>query len=242
MVHRRVGEKHTTNEGYEVEIIEYFGKEKCTILFCDGTILHNRIYFHIKEGGVKNPNHRTVFSVGFSGQGRHVPTIKRKPTKKYRVWTSMFERCYNNKNPTYAEAFVCEEWHNFQTFGDWFEENYNPDIMEGWELDKDLLIKRNKIYSPETCSFVPKEINTLILKSYKKRGELPIGVRALPSGRYQSRTTNKVYGTFDTPEEAFQAYKIAKEGYIKEVADKWKGQITEEVYQALINYKVEITD
>ena len=156
------------------------------------------------------------------------------------------QRCYDKKSQekqiSYKNTIVCEEWHNFQNFAEWMENNYNPETMKGWQLDKDILIKGNKIYSPETCSFVPKEINTLILKSYKKRGELPIGVRALPSGRYQARTANKVYGTFDTPEEAIQAYKTAKEKHIKEVADKWRGKITDQVYQAMYNYKVEIID
>ncbi len=47
---------------------------------------------------------------------------------------------------------------------------------------------------------------------------------------------------FNTFEEAFQAYKIAKEEYIKEVANKWKGRITEQTYIALYNWKIEITD
>jgi hypothetical protein len=70
----------------------------------------------------------------------------------------------------------------------------------------------------------------------------PISVRKTKSQRFTSRLNSKHLGTFDTPEEAFQAYKVAKEEYIKEVADKWKDKITEKVYQALYNYKVEITD
>ena len=47
-------------------------------------------------------------------------------------------------------------------------------------------------------------------------------------------------GRFDTPEEAFQAYKQVKESYIKEVAEKWKGDIDPRVYEALMNWTVEI--
>jgi len=51
-------------------------------------------------------------------------------------------------------------------------------------------------------------------------------------------------GIYKTIEEAFEAYKQAKETYIKEVAQSYfdKGEITERVYHALMNYKVEITD
>ncbi len=52
----------------------------------------------------------------------------------------------------------------------------------------------------------------------------------------------KYLGTFNTPEEAFQEYKIAKEEYVKLLADKWKPYITEPCYKALYSYEVEITD
>ena len=150
-----------------------------------------------------------------------------------------------NKVNTYIGCETVKEWHNFQNFAEWAEQNYNPDTMQKWQLDKDILFKGNKIYSPETCCFVPSRINSLFLKSDKVRGEYPIGVRK-SGNRFQSRFFKKeVYihlGTFNTPEEAFQAYKVAKEQYIKEVADEYKDQIDPRVYEAMYNYKVEITD
>ena len=117
--------------------------------------------------------------------------------------------------------------------------------MQGWELDKDILFKGNKIYSPETCCFIPREINQIFPKRDLKRGEYPIGVtrkRGKFSAQLSTKDFNKNLGVFNTPEEAFQAYKSAKESYIKEVADKWKDQIEPRVYQAMYNYQVEITD
>ena len=112
-------------------------------------------------------------------------------------------------------------------------------------MDKDILIKGNKIYSPETCCFIPQEINTIFGNREKSRGKYPIGVR-LSGKKYHARLfKNKKYyhlGTFDTPEEAFQAYKVAKEVYIKEVADKWRKKIIDKVYQAMINFQINITD
>lgn len=178
-------------------------------------------------------------------------TINGKKTPYYSRWCDMKSRCYNKKcqdrDVVYKGIIVCEEWHDFQNFAQWFEENYNPEIMKEWQLDKDILVKGNKIYSPETCCFVPKEVNILFTKRKSKRGKFPIGVT------YHSRDLKfmariikygKVHhlGYFDSPEESFQSYKTAKEEYIKEVANKWYGKISQNCYQALINYQVEITD
>lgn len=130
----------------------------------------------------------------------------------------MFDRCYNEKNKTknstYKECTVGERRHNFQNFAKWFDENYNFKTMNKWHLDKDILVKGNKVYSPETCCFVPAEINSLFIKRDSCRGYLPIGVRK--SGKVFQARLNKTnisehLGTFKTPEEAFEAYKTAKE-------------------------------
>ena len=117
--------------------------------------------------------------------------------------------------------------------------------MQGWHLDKDILIKGNKIYSPETCCFVPQEVNILFIKNSKRREGLPIGVYKQKNSfvAHLSKGKEQIYlGSFSTIEECFQAYKIAKEEYIKEMADKWKPLIHLKVYEAMYNYKVEITD
>jgi len=131
----------------------------------------------------------------------------------------------------------------------WFLLPVDNDCISNYErdfhLDKDILVKGNKVYSPETCCFVPVEINILLIKNNSKRGNLPIGV-SKNGNKFQATISKGVIrehlGTFEISEEAFEAYKIAKEVYIKELADKWRGQITEQTYQALINYKVKIND
>lgn len=117
--------------------------------------------------------------------------------------------------------------------------------MQGWELDKDILIKGNKIYSAQNCELVPKKINLLFVKSNSSRGILPIGVKKSGKkfrAKVMKNSVEEDLGTFDTPEEAFEAYKIAKQVHIKDMANKYKKEITNRCYQALINYKVEITD
>ena len=241
----RTGEKHLTKEGYVIEIIKYFRWGDCTIQFEDGNILKNRIYKNIVKGNIKNPFHKSICRVGYFGAGKY---SRKKHLKIYQTWQSMLQRCYDEKlqekYPTYKGCQVGGNWYNFQVFAKWFEETYNPETIQGWHLDKDILFKGNKIYSPETCCFIPNKINILFTKRDSKRGKYPIGVcKSGDKFKADLKINNKkVYlGTFDTPEEAFQAYKTAKEAHIKETADEWKLQITEQVYQALINYKVEIT-
>lgn len=169
----------------------------------------------------------------------------------YHTWGQMLKRCYSqdflSKNRTYIGCVVCDEWLFFSNFKKWFDKNY----IDGYSLDKDIIYKGNKIYSPDTCCFVPNEINVLLCKSGKQRGCMPIGVhqREMANGfkyvAYMNKFGRRVHlGTFNTPNEAFTAYKHAKEAHIQEMATQYykDGKINEKVYNALMNYKVEITD
>jgi hypothetical protein len=247
----KTGEKHITSQGYKIEIIECNNSHDCTVKFEDDFIINNLHYSNIKKGNIKNPYHPSVHGIGYLGEGVYKAHIGKTATKCYLKWNRMLQRCYDKKyqekKPTYKEVSVCEEWHNFQNFAKWYEDNYNPETMQGWHLDKDILVKRNKVYSPETCCFVPQEINALFLKSQNKRGTSPVGVfNTVRNNKYTIGITlpngSKSTKSYDTAELAFEAYKNTKENYIKEVADKWKDQIDLRVYQAMYNYKVEITD
>lgn len=182
-----------------------------------------------------------VYGVGFDSVGIHRKTIKRKHTRAYKSWGRMLERCYSekwhNKHPSYLGCLVDERWHDFQVFAEWFEQNY----IEGFELDKDILKKGNKVYSPETCLFIPKYINTLIKTDLVKANKLPRGIRE-NNGKFEARCNikgiSKSIGRFNTSEEASTAYITIKEKEIKRVANEWQGRITKACYNALINYKL----
>jgi hypothetical protein len=228
----RVGERHLNNEGCWLTITACRSAMDCDVQFDGGCILKNRAYGDIKNGQIKNPYHPSVFGIGYIGEGYYRPNENGRRTKKYLTWQNILK----SRLKKYAEVTVCEEWECFQNFAKWHEENY----IEGWEIDKDIICKDCKIYSPSTCTVIPKEINMLFLR-HKNREGYPTGVRKKGARFVAAITKNSspVYlGTFDTIEEAFQVYKIAKEAYIKEVADKWKGQITEEVYEMLYRYEV----
>ena len=163
----------------------------------------------------------------------------------------MLERCYDpnykEKYPSYIGCRVCDEWLNFQNFAEWFENNYYEVDGEKIHLDKDILIKGNKIYSPKTCLLVPQRINDLFVKRDNDRGNSPIGVCSPnKDNKYLVQCLqgdkSRFIGYYDNELEAFYAYKIAKESYIKEVADEYKDIIPSVVYDALYNYEIEITD
>jgi len=130
-----LNKEFTTNQGYKIVIVEYKNNRNCTIRFLHNNFTKNTTYQHILSGSIKNPYHKSIFNVGYLGVGRYKSKKNGKITKYYNVWKSMLERCYNikiqNKYPTYKGTIVCEEWHNFQVFVQWFEENY----IDGFHLD-----------------------------------------------------------------------------------------------------------
>ena len=250
----RAGEEIYNKWGSLMRIIEYKNANDILIEFQDEyKIRKSATYDEFKKRNIKNPYDKAVCGVGYVGEGiyneKNYPYI-------YAKWFSMLKRCYDpyyiNKFPTYIYCIVCEEWHNFQNFAKWYEENYYEIPNEKMHLDKDILCKGNKIYSPENCIFVPERINILFVKSDASRGKYPIGVcwrKSRNKFMSQCNILNKennrkhIYlGTYNTIEEAFLAYKTFKEKYIKEVADEYKDLIPQKLYDALYKYEVEIND
>ena len=168
---------------------------------------------------------------------------------QYKLWQNMLYRAYcpNHKFrfPTYAGVTVCNEWLYFGNFLEWInrEVGYGGH-KKGFALDKDLLIKGNKVYCPEACSFVPDAINLLLGSSAAIRGDFPIGVSLCKrDGRFKANIKcwgkMRFLGRHDTPEAAFAAYKIAKEAHVKIVATQHRDSVKPAVYEALMNWKVE---
>lgn len=188
----------------------------------------------------------TVQGVGFLGVGNHKTWVGGKKAPAYRTWGNILMRCYDPsysvRNPTYTGCTVAPEWHNFQVFAEWY---HAQTICKGWELDKDLIVKGNKVYSAETCSFVPQEINYLLLNQKSRRGDLPQGV-SRPHGRYQARIRvrgkSQHIGNFSTPAAAFEAYKGVKEAHVKDMANFWKPELDPRVYATLMAYTVTADD
>lgn len=237
----------TKNDG-KLRVIEYRGHLDVIVKFEDTGYETTTRANQLRKGEVKDRSLPSVYGVGIIGNG--ITRVCGVETKDHQLWNSMLRRCYDekysNKYPTYKDCEVSDNFKYFPYFKDWCSKQTGFG-KEGWQLDKDILVKGNKVYSEDVCAFVPSEVNRLFIKRDSLRGDLPIGVRYYKKVRkyaaQMSRFKKAIHlGYFYTPDEAFNAYKEAKEAYIKEVANKWKDQIEPRVYEALMKYRVEITD
>lgn len=245
-----IGKTNINSFGSEMKILNYINNRNVIVEFSNGYIV-TTTYELFNNGKVRNVYDPSVFGVGYLGEGEYKTSINKITTLQYIKWTGMLMRCYNNKyqlkNPTYVGCSVIDKWHNFQNFAKWFDENYYEIEGQRMELDKDILVKGNKIYSPDTCVFVPNDINVLFAKSNSIRGDLPIGVHLTKNKKYRAQCNkgnNKMIylGNYETPEEAFITYKVYKEKLIKTIADKYKDIIPTVLYNAMYSYNVEIDD
>lgn len=245
----RVGEENYNNQGCLMKIIEYRKSNDITVEFQDEHKYRtNSRYDRFKSGNIKNIYAPFLKCSCNAYLGNTTSKIDKKNKKSYDVWNSMIQRCYliayQKHQPTYIGCSVCDEWLCFENFEKWFEENYYEIPNEKVCLDKDILVKGNKIYSPNTCIFVPQNINSLFTKCNVNRGKCPIGVQLtkIKSKPYRAEMRGHYIGYFETVEEAFQAYKKTKEQHIKEIANEYKDKIPQKLYNALCSYEVEITD
>ena len=205
---------------------------------------------HIKSGSVKDPYSPSTYGVGITG-AKYPITVNGVHTKEYDLWNGMLRRCYSDalkkKYPTYIDCEVSDKFKSYEYFYEWCNKQIGFSNKD-WHLDKDLLVKGNKVYSEDTCVFIPREINSLLIKCDASRGEHLIGVcwhkkdNAFVAHVGKSKGKREYLGFFKTEIEAFNAYKVAKEAFVKELANKWKDKIDVRAYNALMNYEVEITD
>ena len=253
----RVGERNVNNFGSKMVITKYRNAMDIDVYFPEyDWIAKNRIYGNFKKGSISCPYEPSVYGIGYISEGDYKSAKNRKHTKCYQAWYNMLERCYDEKlherNPTYKDCEVDKYWYNFQNFAKWYYDNYYTVDDETMCLDKDILVKHNKMYSPETCIFVPQTINKLFIKSDKSRGSSVIGTSPLKNGKYRAycnllnpetgKSKRSHLGVYNTQEKAFEVYKQFKENYIKQIADYYKEQIPISLYNALYEYEVEITD
>ena len=252
----RTGEERLNTFGSKMIIKEYREYKDIDVYFPEyNWTFKHATYQSFKKGKIKCPYEKRYFDVGYLGEGKYKVSENRKLTDEFKIWYHMLQRChdpkYHEKEPTYKGCKVEDYLLNFQHMCEWLENNYYEIPGEKMCLDKDILNKGNKIYSKDTCIFVPQRINTLFTKSDKSRGKNPIGTYQLSSGNYQVHCSNaygkSVYlGSYSTEEEAFRVYKEYKEKVIKEVIDSYKGKIPEPFYsrlkEAMYNYEVEIDD
>ena len=251
-----LGEEGANNRGSLMKIVEYYKYDDIVVEFQDNykAKVHAK-YYDFQRGNIKNPYYPSVFEVGMIGD-KYPVAENYKDTKEYALWRRVLERCFDQKfkekHPTYQDVTCCDEWLLFENFYEWLHSQENFDKWykaRMWAIDKDILVKGNKIYSAETCCLVPPNVNSLFVKGDAVRGSLPIGVEKT-GNKFRSTLSNpftkKIEHSpvYTTSIEAFCSYKYDKESLIKQVAEMEysKGNITKDCYEAMLRYKVEITD
>ena len=241
-----VGDIFDTNNCGKLVVLEYENASNLKVKFIDTAYETTTRANQLRKGEVRDRSLPSVYGVGIIGNG--ITRVCGVETRDHKLWNSMLCRCYDEKlhayRPTYEKCSVSDNFKYLPYFEEWCHQQIGFDQV-GWQLDKDILIKGNKIYSEDTCCFVPAEINSLFIKCDRSRGEYPIGVNYHKRVRKYVAKMRKFkenihLGYFSKPDEAFNAYKQAKEDYIKEVAEKWKDQIDPRVYEALMSYEAEM--
>ena len=245
-----VGVVCKSNLSGDFKILKYNDSRNVEIQFLKtgyGTTVH---LGSIRNGKVKDRYLPSVYGIGIVGNKYPISKCG-KNTKEYVLWADMLRRCYSDsfkkKNPAYIGCEVSDNFKSYEYFYEWCNEQVGFG-NNGWHLDKDLLIKGNKVYSESTCVFIPTEINSLLVKREALRGTHLIGVywhntkKAFVARVCKNKGGSEYLGHFKTEIEAFNAYKVAKEVFVKEQAENWKAQIDPRAYEALMSYEVGIDD
>lgn len=232
-------------------IVDYRNYYEVDILFDHRYLVKNIEYSQFKRGTLVNNMLPTVYDHGYIGYGKYKVSVDGKHTPQYIAWKSMLNRCYGERfhkiSPTYSDCVVCNDWLNYQNFAKWYDDNFYVIEDEKMALDKDILTKGNKIYSPQNCVYVPTIINLLFTKRQKLRGKFPVGVSLSKNRKsyeaWSGNSKKRVYlGSYDTAYKAFSTYKNYKENIIKIVANHYKDLIPTSLFEAMIKYEVDIND
>jgi len=190
---------------------------------------------------------KLVAGLGICNKGRYPANINRAPTREYMLWKSMLVRCWDGgifqkTHPSYIGCTVDSRFIQFQDFAEWC--NNQPEYFySNVSLDKDILSNHGKLYSPETCSFIPTLLNKLLIHNRSNRGVLPVGVtwNKKLSKFCATMALNgkpKHIGVYDSADGAFNAYRTAKLAEIHRQANLYKDQLSERVYHALLQYDI----
>ena len=233
-----VGTSYKTNSSGICEIVDYVTSKEIYVKFLDYGNVVKCDLSNLRNGNVLNPLHPTFKGVGFLGLGDYKFTDFGLGS----LWRSMLLRCnlstYDNRYSTYNDVTVCKEWYDFQNLAKWCvdQKGFNCVDTKGrkFQLDKDLLIEGSKIYSPETCCFVPNEINCFFSTGAGGNESISRGVRKVSSGKYQSRLGSKHLGTYNTEDEAKKVYEIHKFKKLSNVLEVYKSSLNNDLLEKLL--------
>lgn len=225
--------------GTDMKIIKVVSWDKVIVQFQDEHKFEKEVFYqNFRNGTVKNPYDRVILGRGYLGVGKYKAVVNGRITDQYNAWSNIILRCYSDKHrylfESYPDCEICEEWCDFQVFAKWYDENYYQ--VEGrLHIDKDVLVKGNKIYSPDTCLLLPQRIN-MIFTSKPNKWNLPSGISMSKSGKYITSYNGVHLGLKNTLEEAVDTHDAAKRIHIKEVVEEYKTILPDKVRDALLRW------
>ena len=241
-----IGKIFNLRDGSSVIVEKYVRQDEIYVRFLDSNTpenyLHKCTLSSIKLGHLLNPYGgeryvwKKICGVGINNANYHTQWKEggvRKICPFYKCWRHMIERCYSKKVlsrcPSYSGCSVDPSWHYFMTFKAWME----TQDWEGKQLDKDLKVKGNKVYGPDTCYFIPSNVNTFLTENKLNNTGLPVGV-VLWGGRYKAQISNLgrgrlTFGNYLTESEAAEAYGKKKVELANELADQQTDPIISEM-------------
>ena len=226
-----------------MKIVRYGACDDIDVEFLDDFhYIKTTTYSNFVRGQVKNPYDRDLFGVGYIGVGKWKVKHNGKWSRVYLCWRHMIERCYHRKSSKQYPAYygictVCDEWHNFQIFAEWYKER-EYECKGRLHLDKDIKNPGNTVYSPENCLLVPQELNVLFVNKSNNRG-VPNGIQKCANG-YSAKYDGKSLGVYKTIEEVYYAQTKKKKDEILKVVNDYKNIIPIEVYEAIVKYEFSI--
>lgn len=236
------GDIFTTTYGGTVVVVKYISSLNVIVRHEDENWhLMRTSAQQLRQGCVKNPYAPKLSGVGYVGVGKHQPYPNGVKSKAYAVWCHMLARCYDEKEqmkaPHYIGCSVDRRWHNYQEFAEWYYSNKY--YSDSYFLDKDLIKKGNKVYSPELCALVPRELNNLFAGTDRSKDWVGVYYRS-DIGRYSVEVGDegvcKKLGFFDCRDEARKAYLDEKALIVGKAAKKWSGKVDPRVIESLYRW------
>lgn len=189
----------------------------------------------IRSRGGSLPLKQKVYGVGYNSSPKNGYKSKEgnRIAKSYDAWKRMLQRCfdakYKEEHPTYIGVTCVDEWKDFQCFASWWYSQPNHD--KGFQLDKDLLIDGNKVYSPKTCCLLPSEINkTLNTKGY-------VSTWREKDGKFTFTVFSEIVGYEDHYLKKAENVVSARNYRIKSLIEKYRNDLTKSSIEALNNYR-----
>lgn len=200
------GDEGECNDGTPYTILYRIRKDKWRV-YIEGCGEAGASRKAISTDNVVNVYAKKVHGVGYYGEYYRCKDTPLLVIAK-KKWRDLLLRCYSPKSllidTTYIGCTVAEDWHYFGNFYEWFLTNYR----EGFDLDKDIYSSGGeRMYSKETCVFIPQAINKLYTLRGNDRGESPVGVKRYCEGGFVARCSNNgVFSTVGTAKTEVQAY------------------------------------